>query len=192
MGRETLLLPDDLPAPAAELSASVPELALELYRRVADSAREAEEHQKKARQEIERSTREAGRTLARVAAVRFELGRLLARVLPMLAEANRSDVARILELFARGWDAELERARVEVRDVTGQPLTDELAAVIEVEGAIPDPAVDQAMVRETLSPLVLWAGRVVGVARVITSVPVLIPVHEAMDREPALRAEEES
>jgi hypothetical protein len=192
MGREILIIPDDLPAPAAELAVSVPELALELYRRVADSAREAEEHQKKARQEIDRSTQEAGRTLARVAAARFELGRLLARVLPMLVEADRGDVARILELFTRGWDAELERARVEVRDVTGQALTDELAAVIEVEGAIPDPGVDQAMVRETLSPLVLWAGRIVGVARVITSVPLAIPFYGAKDREPALRAEEES
>jgi hypothetical protein len=167
-----IAIPDYLPDPQAPAPGGLPELALELYRRVGDSTREAEEQQRKARQEIEQHTREAGRTLARVAAARFELGRVLARVLPMLAEGGREDVGRILELFARGWDAELERARVEVRDVTGQPITDELAAVIEVEAAVPEPMVPHATVRETLSPLVLWAGRPVGVARVITSVRV--------------------
>lgn len=183
-----IAIPDYLPDPQAPVPGGLPDLALELCRRVAESAREAEEQQRKARLEIEQHTREAGRTLARVAAARFDFGRVLARVLPLLAEGGRDDIGRILELFARSWDAELERARVEVRDVTGQPITEELAAVIEVEAAIPEPAVHQAAVRETLSPLVLWAGRPVGVARVITSVP----VQEAMERELAVRTEEES
>lgn len=184
--RKPLPAPGYLPVSAVDSPGGLPELVLELCRRVAESARAAEEHQTRARQEVEQHTREAGRTLARVAAARLDFSRLLGRVLPMLSDGGREDVGRILELFARGWDAELERSRVEVRDVTGQPITEELAAVIEVEAAVPEPAVSQAMVRETLSPLVLWAGRVVGVARVITSVPV-VP-----EREPVLQTEEES
>jgi hypothetical protein len=188
MSRKPLPVPEYLQPTVAEMPGGLPDLALELCQRVADSAREVEEQQRRARQEIEQHTRGAGRTLARIAVARFELGRVLARVLPMLVESGRDDVARILELFARGWDSELERARVEVRNVTGQLITEELAAVIEVEAAIPEPAVRRATVRETLSPLVLWAGRPVGVARVITSVP----VQEAIERELAVPTEEES
>lgn len=177
-------IPDYLPVPAASLPGNLPELALELYRRVAESAREADEQRRRAAQEIERHTREAGRTLASLAAARFELGRLFARITPALAAAGQEDLGRVLALFARSWDAELERARIEVRDVTGRPMTEELAAVIEVEGAVPDPAARETLVRETLSPLVLWAGRVVGVARVITSVPTPETTETAENKRP--------
>jgi hypothetical protein len=187
MSPESLTVPDFLPTSCSEPSGTLQELALELYRCVAASRGELEEQRKSAQQEIERHTREAGRTLARLAAVRFELERLLARIRPDLAEAGRGDLVRVLDLFARGWDAELARAGVEVRNPTGDLLTDELAAVIEVEGAIPDPTACQARVRETLSPLVLWAGRVIGTARVITSVP----APEAAGLEVALQPQEE-
>jgi hypothetical protein len=173
-----IAVPGLLPLLAAAPCAATPELALDLYRRLAASARAAEDGRRQARQEVERHTREAGNTLARLAAARFEFGRLLARILPALAagaagaSASRVDVAGLLELFARGWDAELERAAVEVRELTGLEMSDELAAVTAVEAAVPDPGIARAVVRETLSPLVLWAGRVVGVAQVITAVPV--------------------
>jgi hypothetical protein len=180
-------LPPYLPAVPLAAPAALPELALELYRKVAAATREAEQAQQAARQEVEKFTREAGRVLARLAAARFELERLLARLRPELAAAGRDDLGRVLDLFARGWDAELERSRVEVRDVTGLPMTDELAQLIEVEGAVPDVASRETTVRETLAPLVLWAGRVVGVARVITSVPGA----DNVAREAALAKEEE-
>ncbi len=56
-------------------------------------------------------------------------------------------------------------------DLAGQILTDALAEKVEVESAIPDPDVNETVVRKTLTPLVLHEGRVVGVAKVITSVP---------------------
>lgn len=186
--KRVLPIPPYLPAPPTPPPGGLPELALELYRQIAGAAREREEQRRSAQQETERQTREAERTLARLAAVRFELARLLARILPALAEGGREDIVRILELFARSWDAELERCRIEVRDVAGEPVTDELAAVIEVEAAVPDPTTREAKVRETLSPLVVWDDRVVGVARVITSVPIL----QTMESDLVARPEEAS
>jgi hypothetical protein len=165
-----IAIPPYLPA-AAPQSETLAALALTLYREVAATAGEAARQRQAARHEVERHTRETGHILGRLAAMRFEFARLLVRIRPQLAGAAGEDVFRLLDLFARGWDVELERTEIEVRDVNGQPMTDELAERIEVLGAVPDPACSEATVRETLSPLVLWAGRVVGVARVITSVP---------------------
>jgi hypothetical protein len=165
-------VPDLLPSPAAAgLDAAAPELALALYRRVAETARAAEAERRQASEELAGHLREAGRALARLAAPRFELGRLLARIQPLLAGGGLENVAALLDLFARAWDAELERAGVEVREVTGLEVSDELAAHISVAAAVPDPRIARAVVSETLSPLVVWSGRVVGVAQVITAVP---------------------
>ncbi len=165
-------LPGFLPVPRPALAAvALPDLALELYRAVAGATAEAERQLAGARQASERRLRQADRTVAHLAATRHEFERLLARLVPDLAACGREDLTRVLRLFARDWDAELARAEIEVRDPAGQPLGEELAAVVEVEAAVPDPAVRVAVVRDTLRPLVSWAGRVIGTARVTTSVP---------------------
>ncbi len=169
--REQPWVPDYLPTPLTEVPARLPAMALELYRRLAESERAVEQERDRAAAEIEQHRRQTSRLLARLAAQRFDFERLLDRVLPDLAEAGREDLGEKLRLFARSWDAELVRAQVEVRDPTGDAVTDELAEVIEVEGVVPDPDTSQAVVREALSPLVLWQGQVVGLSKVITSVP---------------------
>ncbi len=164
-------VPDYLPMSLTEVPVRLPAMALELYRRLAECERAVEQERERAAEELERHRRETSRLLARLAAERFDFERLLDRVLPDLAGAGREDLGDKLRLFARSWDAELERARVEVRDLTGDAVTDELAEIIEVEGVVPDPGTSQAVVREALSPLVLWQDRVVGLSKVITSVP---------------------
>ncbi len=116
--------------------------------------------------------REGGRLIARLAAERFEFQRLLDRVLPPIEQGQLPpDLATALSLQARSWDVELQRMGIEVVDLAGQVLTDPLFEMVEVESAIPDAAVEETVVRKTLVPLVLHEGRVVGVAKVITSVP---------------------
>ncbi len=169
--REQSWVPDYLPTSLTEVPVRLPAMALELYRRLAECERAGEQERERAADEIERHRQESSRLLARLAAERFEFERLLVRVLPDLAGTDLEDLGEKLRLFARSWDAELGRARVEVRDLTGDAVTDELAEVIEVEGVVPDPDTSQAVVREALSPLVLWQGQVVGLSKVITSVP---------------------
>lgn len=171
MSRQPLPLPDPLPTVLPGVPGDLAERALALYRRLAAAEAELAEERCRAAAEIDRHRREVAATLARLAAQRFELERLLERLLPQLAQAGRDDLGEVLGLFARGWDAELARAGVEVEDLAGEPLTDELAEVVEVEAAVPDPETAAAVVRESLSPLVRWHGRVVAAARVITSVP---------------------
>ncbi len=166
MATDPLPLPG--PLPVTDLRADLPALALELYRQLAETARQAALRERALGDELAARTRAAERTIARLATGRFEFQRLLDRV---ERAGTAPDLAGALALQARAWDAELQRAGVEVRDLQGEVLTDELYAQVEVAGAVPDPAVDRPTVRETLVPLVLVGGQVVGAAQVITSVP---------------------
>jgi hypothetical protein len=151
---------------------AVEEQVLELYRRHAHEQARAAAAESAAREARDSLTRSFHRTISELAAERFAFDRLIGRILPMLESAGLEQAVKVIQLYARSWDANLKRARIEVADLAGQPLTDELAEVIEVESAISDPAVREIVVRETLSPLVKLEGRVIGLARVNTSVPV--------------------
>jgi len=173
MNNQQMPVPGFLPTPPAVTLRELQGLAQELYQRLADSGRHIEQGERKAHDELSSQAREHDRLIARLAAERFEFQRLLDRVLPQIAQGELpADLAKALTLQARSWDAELHRARIEVIDLAGQVLTDALSERVEVESAIPDPEVEETLVRKTLVPLVLHAGRVVGVAKVITSVPV--------------------
>jgi hypothetical protein len=156
-----------LATPPAGLS----ERVLELYQQLADATSRADASERQARDQVEAQTRALHRTIALLAAERFEYDRLLRRLLPELEKVGHEHIGRLLALHTRSWDATLRRVQIEVRDLTGEVLTDALADMVEVESAIPDPAVQESTVRETLFPLVLHAGRVVGLAKVVTSVP---------------------
>lgn len=171
MSADPLPVPDFIPTPWAEPPSGLAELAFAIYQRLAVSAEGSEACARSAREQIENHTRQTGGVIALLAAQRLEYGRLLRRILPELEQRGLPEVCKVLTLYARSWDADLRRARVEVRDLAGSVLTDELREMIEVESAIPDPAVGETVVRETLFPLVLHEGRVASPAKVITSVP---------------------
>lgn len=173
MSTEMIPVPGFLTTPSAAVTPrDLQALALELYQRLAESARRIEQCERKAQDELASQAREHDRLIARLAAERFELQRLLDRVLPPIEQGQLPpDLATALRLQARSWDAELQRMGIEVIDLAGQVLTDALSEKVEVESAIPEPVVEEAVVRKTLTPLVLYQGRVVGVAKVITSVP---------------------
>lgn len=115
---------------------------------------------------------ESDRALAHLAAERFEFERLLRRIVPAMQRSRKlGKDARALELFARRWDQVLARLELEVQDPAGLPLSDVLAEIVEVESAVPDPALAEVLVRETLFPIVRFKQRVIGIGRVITSVP---------------------
>jgi hypothetical protein len=167
---------DDLPIPgflaAPELSqipANIEDLTLDLYQRTSDTSRNAADTVKRIEQQVRERGRATDRVIAVLAAERFEFERVLRRIRPELEQLNAPSAERVLGLFARSWDATLARLKVECRDLTGLPLTDELAAEVEVESAIPGDT-DQTVIRETLFPLVIYEGRVAALAKVVTLV----------------------
>jgi len=171
MSANPLQVPDFIQTPWAEPPSGLIDLAFALYQRLAECAEVSEAGARSAREQLENQARQTGGVIALLAAQRLEYERLLRRILPELELRGLPEVCKVLMLYARSWDADLRRARVEVRDLTGSVLTDELCEMIEVESAIPDPAVSKTVVRETLLPLVLHEGRVASPAKVITSVP---------------------
>lgn len=164
-------VPEYMPTSLAVPNTRLEELALELYQQLAAETARARECERQCREQLDALSRDANRTIRELAAERFEFGRLVERILPALTQAGLADVIKVLDIYARTWDANLKRARVEVENLTGRVLTDELAELVEVESAIPDPAVRETIVRKTLTPLVKIDGRVTGLAKVNTSVP---------------------
>jgi len=171
-------LPPVVPLPAEPQLADIEDAALELYQRVVEAERRAEEAEhrieeaeRRLRAEMTEKTRRANRLIAVLASVRFEFVRLVQRLWPELQSLQANNLMELCVLFLRSWDSRLHQASIRVVDLTGLPLTDELAGDVEVESHVPDPSVAQAMVRETLAPLVLLEGKVIGMAKIVTSVP---------------------
>jgi hypothetical protein len=172
MSLDELPVPDYQPVASPDGFARLPELVGELCQRLGDMSRRLEMAEQQAREQFATQNRKMNRLVAQLASERFELERLLRRVLPELEAAGLANLAKVLTLYARSWDSNLQRAEIEVRDVTGCELTDELVEVVEVESAVADASVRQTVVRETITPLVIHQGRVIGVATIITAVPV--------------------
>ena len=163
-------VPDLLPT-AWRTPPNLKELTLALYRHLANCSASVEASKKHATEQVEDHIRQTSRIIAQLAAQRFEYERLLKRVLPELEVAGLREVGDVLLLFARSWDAELRSACVEVRDLTGQMVTDDLTDMIEVHSAVSESGAESVLIRETLFPLVMYRDVVVGPAHVITSVP---------------------
>lgn len=167
-----LPVPSSIPLPAEARLEDIEDAALEFYQRVAEADRRIGEVERRLRTEMSEKSRSANRLIALLAAQRFEFERLVRRLGPELERRNAGDIMQILDLYARAWDLNLGRAALQVVDLTGQPLDEKLAEDVEVESHVPDPSVSQTMVRETLVPLVLLEGRPIGLAKIVTSVPV--------------------
>ena len=166
------LVPDFLPeGTSLATSEGASELALDLYRQLAEARRETRTVIERAEQHIETHVVGVSATIAALAAERFEFDRLLKRIEPELVALGAANVARVLDLFARGWNSTLSREGIEVRDLTGMAFTDDLADAVDVSSAIEDASIGEPIVRETLVPLVLHRGRVVGKALVNKLVP---------------------
>ena len=170
-----LPVPGFLPTPLADPPSDLEDMALMFYGRLVACAERLESAEKQGRAQREEQMHQAHRTMARLAAQRFEFTRLSQRIrseLETLCPDHTETIDNVLGLFARNWDANLRRAGLEVIDLTGHPLTNELAEVVEVESAIPDASAREIVVRETLTPLVKVEGQVVALAKIITAVPV--------------------
>lgn len=171
MNETPIPLPDFLPSTVDEPPADLAEKVLALYGRLAEHERLVDCTIREGKKTQAAEQARSDRVIAALAAQRFELTRLSARLLPALAAAELADEGQAFALFARRFDQALAHAAVEVRDPTGDILDDELAAVLEVEGAVEEPLVEVPTVRRTLVPIVRFGGRVIGAGRVITSVP---------------------
>src|SRR6266545_6084489 len=103
-------LPEPLPeTPDVSRGEGAAELALDLYRQLAEARRDARAAVEKADQRIESHVLSTSATIAALAAERFELDRLLKRIEPELTARGAADVIRVLDLFARAWSAALAR-----------------------------------------------------------------------------------
>jgi hypothetical protein len=149
------------------------DLALNLYRQVAEAERQRAEAVREAAARVAENDLKNQRTIASLAIQRFEFDRLLGRIVAELTQLGAHDSLRAIDLFSRSWKQELERKCIEVRDLAGLPLTKELAAVVDVNGAIPECGLSHVVIRETLAPLVMHRGQVISAAVVNTSVPEL-------------------
>jgi hypothetical protein len=165
-------LPEPIVRDAAD-PVDLPILTLSLYRKLAALSRTAEDAVSTAEKRIYDHVLATGKTVAALAAEHFDFERVMRRIEPELEAAGLHNVRRVLDVFRRGWTAVLTREQVEVRDLTNQPFSDEIAELVEVNGSIEDAAVTEALVRETLAPLVLHRGHVICKAIVNKSVPFL-------------------
>jgi hypothetical protein len=171
MNTPYLPVPDFLPTSSRTLPSDLPDLALRLYQRLAEALSRVETSERQVQEQTNAQLRMLYRVVVLLAAERFEYDRLLRRVLPELEKSGQESIGQVLALHTRTWDETLRRVQIEWRDLTGHILTDELADVVEVESAIPDSTIHETVVRETLFPLILHEGRVVGLAKIVTSVP---------------------
>jgi hypothetical protein len=163
-------VPDLLPV-AAATAGDPAELVLELYRELASARRDAELAARQADERIHAHTLETNRTIAALASERFEFERLMKRIQPELNALAARNVLRVLDLFRRSWATNLTRHHVELRDLTGEPFTSELAEMVDVNAVLDDPAIAGPIVHEMLAPLVLHHDRVAGKAIVNKAVP---------------------
>jgi hypothetical protein len=165
-------VPNVLPeAPDVSRGEGAAELALDLYRQLAQARRESHAALEQAEKRIDAHALGLNATIAALAAERFEFDRVLKRIEPELTALGAANAARVLDLFVRGWSAALSREGVEVRDLTGLPFTDDLAEAVDVSCAIEDASIAQPVISETLTPLVVHRGRIVGKALVNKAVP---------------------
>ena len=152
-------LPPFMAAPEGSRVADVEDAALDLYQRLADATRRAEEIERRSRTELADHVRNTRSLIASLAAERFEFERLLRRIVPELQRLQAEDLLRIVGIYARSRDQKLMRLRIEIRDLTGQSLSEGLADEVEVESHVPDPAVTETQVRETLSRSYCWTAK---------------------------------
>jgi len=165
-------VPGFLQPSAYKPEGSVEELALDLYEHSADVTRRLRKSAPRWQEKLAAQTAETDAVIAALASVRFEFQRLLDRFARGPSSLEPDKFRELLELFAKQWDASLHRCGVEVKDLTGEVMTDELADVVDVQNAIPDPSATELTVRDTLAPLVRRGGRIAGRAVVVTSAPV--------------------
>jgi hypothetical protein len=160
-----------LPVPDEIRLEDIEDAALALYERIAEADSRFAAMEKRLGTESAEQTRTLHRLVAILAAERFEFDRMMRRIGPELTRRNCTDLLQSIGLYARAWDLKLSRASLEVVDLAGYPLTDELAGEVEVESHLPDPSVSVTTVHETLVPLVVLGGKVIGPAKIVTSVP---------------------
>ena len=146
---------------------------LGLYRDLAAAHRQAEENLQLAENYIRETTRETHQTIAAMASIRFEFDRLMHRIRPMLETKGNMEICGVLDLFSREWSAVLARHAVELRDLTGEEFTDAIAEVVEICASFEDPNVRDPVVSNTLSPLVLYKGRIAMKSVIEKAVPPL-------------------
>jgi len=161
-----------IPVPDEIRLEDIEDAALALYERVAEADARVAAMEKQHGSELAEQTRALHRLIAVLVVERFELDRMMRRIEPELTRRGCTDLLLSISLYARAWDLKLSRASLQVVDLTGSPLTDELAGEVEVESHLPDPSVTVTTVRETLVPLVLLDGKVIGPAKIVTSVPI--------------------
>lgn len=165
----------ELPDPIDEKSIKHPPRnalgILKLYRDLHEARRNAQQAREEARRTEETQRADSARTIAALAAPHFEFERLLDRIRNSSQRLEEAEVADLLHVFNRSWASVLQREGIEVRDLSGQPLDEAVAPLIEVGTAIPDPNLNLPIIRETLIPLVVQHGEVVGTALVNTAVP---------------------
>lgn len=161
-----------IPVPGQIRLEDIEDAALALYERVTEADLRFAALEKRFDAETAEQIRSLHRLVASLATERFELDRMMRRISSELTRRNCADLLQAIVLYSRAWDLKLTRASLQVLDLTGQPLTDELLGDVEVESHMPDPSVPVTMVRETIIPLVLLSGKVIGPAKIVTAVPI--------------------
>ncbi len=149
----------------------VEDAALELYARVAEADARLDQVQHKLREELGEQARALKRLIALLASERFEFDRLMRRIGPELMSGGMAGLMESLQLYARGWDMRLNRMSIQVVDLAGYPLSDDLVNDLEVESHVHDPSIRATTIRETLVPQVFLEGKSIGMAKVIAAVP---------------------
>lgn len=161
----TIPVPALLPEPTSPQNAE--QLALDLYQQLSAARQAAADAEAQAIARLEAQAVSFYRIIAALARFRFGLHALIKRL-----DAGGQESKRILDLFAREWDKVLDQHEIRVRDLTGLPFTDEVAALVEdVRGALPDLNVAVVTVCETIVPVVTWRGQVIGRATILKAVP---------------------
>lgn len=174
MSRVRMEIPDFLPCKLSAPPTAMFDIAWNLYKQNASLTEELQNCRKQAAEEVEAGWKKIHHTLAQLAAERFEFERVMERTRADLGKNKLRKLKQILNLHRKRWDNVLKRLEIEIVDLQGMVLSEELAAVIEVESAVPNSKVTETTVRETLSPLIKMRGELIGIGRVVTSVPVVV------------------
>jgi len=122
------------------------------------------------RKEIARLEHQQDRTLAALASEIFDLDRFWKRLQLNVVTPESLDELRGLEIVIKRMWSVLEERDVEVEDLNGAPVSDELLKTVEVLKHLREPGILDPIVRETKMPVIRRAGRLIQTGEVITAV----------------------
>lgn len=124
----------------------------------------------KLRKESAKLEHQQDKTLAALASEIFDLGRFWSRLQQKIVEQECLEELKGLEIILKRMWSVLDERQVEILDLTGMPVSDELLKTVEVLKYVREPGTVAPIIKETKMPVIRCKGRLIQTGEVIATV----------------------